>query len=405
VAAKTAEERLNFFPLRSSRSLRLIIFMSTFDTIVLGMGGMGSATLCQLAKRGLRVLGIEQFPLVHSRGSSHGHTRIIRTAYYEHPSYVPLVRRSFELWRDLERETNQELLVPSPCVTMGPLDGELVQGVMQAAREHSLSVESLSNHELMNQFPAFRIGDECTGVLEHDAGMLFVEECVRAQLDVAKQNAAEIKAECPVLDWTANDHGVTVRTKDQTFHAAKLVITAGAWATTLLRDIGVPFAVMRQTMHWFEPSNRQEFGVGRFPIFLLDTPEGAFYGMPALESRGVKVARHYGAPELAGPSDVNWEVTESDAVPVIAFLNQHIPSAIGPSTGQVCMYTLTPDRHFVIDVHPNHSNVFVAAGFSGHGFKFAPVVGEVLADLVERGSTRQDISLFRATRFTSPKGP
>jgi sarcosine oxidase len=378
--------------------------MSNYDAIVLGLGGMGSATLSQLAKRGQRVLGIEQFPLVHSRGSSHGHTRIIRTAYYEHPSYVPLVRRSFELWRELERKTNRELLVPSPCVTVGPPDGELVQGVMQAAREHYLSVESLPARELMKRFPAFRIGDEYTGVLENDAGMLFVEECVRAQLDAAKQHGAVIKADCPVLDWSADDRGVTVRTNDETFHAAKLVVTAGAWATTLLRDIGVPFAVMRQTMHWFEPASRSDFGVGRFPIFLLDTPDGAFYGMPALEPQGVKVARHYGAPEQSVPNDVNWEVTESDALPVQGFLNQHIPSAIGPSTGQVCMYTLTPDRHFVIDVHPHHSNVVVAAGFSGHGFKFAPVVGEVLADLVERGSTRHDISLFRASRFTAPKG-
>jgi len=379
--------------------------MSTFDTIVLGCGGMGSAALYQLAKRGLRVLGIEQFPLVHSRGSSHGHTRIIRTAYYEHPSYVPLVWRSFELWRDLERETNRELLVPSPCVTMGPPDGELVQGVMQAAREHNLSIESLPAQELMKRFPAFRIGDEYTGVLERDAGILFVEDCVRAQLDAAKQSGAVVKAECPVLDWHANDHGVTVRTKDETFHAAKLVVTAGAWATTLLRDIGVPFTVMRQTMHWFEPPNREAFGVGRFPIFLLDTDDGAFYGMPALEPRGVKVARHYGAPELSLPNEVNWDVTEVDAYPVRAFLARYIPLAVGPSTGQACMYTLTPDRHFVIDVHPHHANVVVAAGFSGHGFKFAPVVGEVLADLVERGSTRHDISLFRAARLTVPKGP
>lgn len=379
--------------------------MKPFDVIVLGLGGMGSAALNQLAKRGHRVLGIEQFPLVHNRGSSHGHTRIIRTAYYEHPSYVPLVRRSFELWRGLERETNRKLLVPSPCVTIGPPDGELVQGVMQAAREHNLSVDSLPAQELMKRFPAFRIGDEYAGVLECDAGMLFVEECVRAQLDVAKENGAEIRAECPVLDWSADDHGVILRTKDESFRATKLVVTAGAWATTLLRDIGVPFTVMRQTMHWFEPANRSDFGVGRFPIFLLDTPDGAFYGMPALEPRGVKAARHYGAPELSVPNDVNWDVTEADASPVRGFLKQHIPLAIGPSTGQACMYTLTPDRHFVIDVHPKFSSVVVAAGFSGHGFKFSPVVGEVLADLAETGSTRHDISLFRASRFTTPKGP
>lgn len=373
--------------------------MRSFDCIVLGLGGMGSAALCHLAQRDLRVLGIEQFPLVHSQGSSHGQTRIIRTAYYEHPSYVPLVKRSFDLWRHLESQTGTSLLTMSPCLTMGPQSGELVQGVMQSAREHDLQVELLNARDVMQRFPAFQADDEFAGVLERDSGVLAVEKCVQAHLDVAIQHGAKVQSETPVVDWSANDRGVTVRTAKETFTAKRLVITAGAWATKLLADIGVPLSVMRQTMHWFTPTLLDAFGVNRFPIFMLDTQDGAYYGLPAIDSRGVKIARHYGAPELAGPSEVNWDIAEVDGQPVRTFLERYIPTAIGPSTGQVCMYTLTPDRHFVIDRHPRFPLVAIAAGFSGHGFKFSPVVGEILADLVERGTTAHEISLFRADRF------
>jgi sarcosine oxidase len=375
--------------------------MRPFDVIVIGLGGMGSATLVALAARGIRVLGLEQFPFAHDRGSSHGQTRIIRTAYYEHPSYVPLVRRSFELWQRLESETGRSLLTASPCLNVGPPGGELLTGVQAAAVEHGLAVTSLTATEIERQFPPFRVGDEYAGLLEQDAGILAVEDCVRAHLDVAVNHGATVLAESPVREWSANDTGVTIHTATDTYHAGKLIVTAGAWATHSLADMGVPLTVMRQTMHWFRPADPAPFAVGRFPVFLLDTPGGAYYGLPAVDARGVKVARHYGAPELPGPEDVNWNVNDTDVSPVRSFLRQHLPTADGPNTGQVCQYTLTPDRHFVIDWHPRYPNVAVAAGFSGHGFKFAPVVGEILADLVETGRTIWDISLFRATRFST----
>ena len=368
---------------------------------MIGLGGMGSAALAHLAGRGLRVLGIEQFPLAHDRGSSHGQTRIIRTAYYEHPSYVPLVRRSFDLWRQLESETSRSLLTPSPCLNVGPPGGELLTGVNAAAAEHGLAVTALPALEIERRFPPFRVGDDYAGLLEQDAGILTVEDCVRAHLDVAIKNGATVLAESLVREWSSSKSGVTVRTATDTYHAATLVITAGAWATRLLADMGVPLTVMRQTMHWFRPADPGPFAVGRFPVFLLDTPGGAYYGLPAVDQRGVKVARHYGAPELPGPEGVNWAVDDNDVSPVRTFLHHHLPTANGPTTGQVCQYTLTPDRHFVIDVHPGFPNVAAAAGFSGHGFKFAPVVGEILADLVETGRTEHDIGLFRAGRFST----
>ncbi len=373
--------------------------MTTYDAIVLGVGGMGSAALFELARRGRRVLGLEQFPPVHDRGSSHGQTRIIRTAYYEHPAYVPLVRRAYERWYDLEQRTGRHLLTECDCLTVGPPGGELVEGVLRSAREHGLSVEGLTAAEVVRRFPAFRLDDSLAGVLEHGAGLLAVEECVRAHIDSAVSLGAEVRAEEPAIEWAAAGDGVEVRTAKGTYRAARLVVTAGAWATKLLAGVGVPLTVMRQVLLWFAPTDLALFRRDRFPIYLVDTPAGPFYGVPAIDPRGHKAARHYGAPELPTPDGVDRAVHESDEAPLRAFFRAHLPAADGPRTfGQVCLYTLTPNRHFVLDVHPRHPQVAVAAGFSGHGFKFASVVGEILADLAESGRTPHPIDMFRQCR-------
>jgi sarcosine oxidase len=373
----------------------------TADVIVLGLGGMGSAAAAALARRGLRVVGFEQYPLVHNRGSSHGHTRIIRTAYYEHPAYVPLVRRAFTLWHELEQRTGRHLLTPSPCLNVGAADSDVVTGVRAAATEHNLAVETLVGPELERLYPQFHVPADYVGVLEHAAGFLYVEKCVEAHLDDARDHGAELYAETPVRSWRAAGNGVVVEIDGGTVSAAKLVIAAGGWATRLLADIGVPLTVMRQVLQWFDPGPRlAEFARDRFPIFLLDTPAGSFYGLPAIDRRGVKVAQHYGAPELRSPDEIAWTPTPADTAPVNTFLREHLPTAGAHSHAEVCLYTLTPDRHFVIDRHPAHPNVAVACGFSGHGFKFAPTVGEILADLTLQGTTNHPTELFRASRFT-----
>jgi sarcosine oxidase len=377
----------------------------TFDAIVLGVGGMGSAACYELARRGRRVLGLEQFPLVHSRGSSHGHTRIIRTAYAEHPGYVPLVRRAFERWYELEQSTGRHLLTECRCLNIGPPGSELVEGVRASVREYHLGGIQVSGGEVAQFFPPFRFPPEYVGVLEQAAGFLYVEECVQAHIDAAVSLGAEIHAEEPVREWKTVGDGVEVATEKDTYRAAKLVVTAGAWATRLLADVGVPLAVMRQTLLWFDVGSRAaEFRRGKFPIFIADVPGGPFYGLPAIDPRGLKVARHYNAPELPGPEGVTWDVTDADVSAMRPLIDTYIPG-LGPFTaGQVCMYTVTPDRHFVIDVHPANPRVVVACGFSGHGFKFASIVGEVLADLAETGATRYDIALFSAKRFQGERG-
>jgi sarcosine oxidase len=372
----------------------------SFDVIVLGVGGMGSAACFELARRGQRVLGLEQFPLVHSRGSSHGQTRIIRTAYAEGPAYVPLVRRAFERWYELEQLSGRHLLTGCQCLNVGPPGSEHVEGVRASVAEHQLASSSCTSAEMRYFFPAFRWPSEYTGVLEQAAGFLYVEECVRAHIDTAVSFGAVIHGEEPVRGWKVVGGGVEVTTDKDVYRAARLVVTAGAWATKLLADIGVPLRVMRQVLTWFDVSARAElFRRDRFPIFLGDVPGGPFYGMPAIDRFGLKLARHYHAPELPDPDGVVWETTPEDERAVRTFLDQYVPG-VGPLTrAQVCMYTVTPNKHFVIDVHPLYPQVSVACGFSGHGFKFASTVGEIMADLACEGRTKHDIGMFCAGRF------
>lgn len=365
--------------------------MKPYDVVVVGLGVMGSAALAQLASRGLRVLGVEQFALGHSNGSSHGHSRIIRTAYYEDPVYVPLVRRSFELWRQLERDSNQTLLVPHPCLTIGDPAGELIQGVRRSAAEHRLAVEELSSRDIERRFPAMQIGDESrVGLWEHDAGVLLVEPCVKAFQDQARTHGAQIRAESPIGGIDSTGGGWEIRLNGRKFSTREVILTTGPWTRQALPS--APLTVMRQTVHWTDSQ-------ANLPIFLLDSPGGAYYGLPAVAGKGVKVARHYGAPEQAKPDASQHAITSDDVKPIQSFIDRHLPS-LGPVIeSRTCWYTLTPDRHFIIDRYGDHPSVIVAAGFSGHGFKFAPVVGEIVADLAMGRVPMFDLKAFSAKRF------
>jgi sarcosine oxidase len=371
-----------------------------YDVIVLGVGGMGSSALFELARRGRRVLGLERFAIGHEQGSSHGGTRIIRRAYYEHPDYVPLVRRAYEGWYDLEQRLGLRLLTECPCLSLGRVDSPLVAGVRASSERYGLPIESLSTGELRARWPTFRMENGVVGVLERSAGYLAVDECVRGYYEAALGLGARVRFQEPALEWQATGDGVEVRTERGRYTAAKLVLTAGPWSGALLAERGAMLNVMRQIVFWFGPREPSRFRRDVFPIFIADTPDGYFYGLPMIDEAGVKVAQHYGAPELPGPNAVERDVSDADEAPVRTFVQRYIPEADGPRRrASVCLYTLTPDRHFLIDRHPDHANVVLAGGFSGHGFKFAPVLGEVLADLAEEGCTRWSIEMFRLNRF------
>lgn len=370
------------------------------DIIILGLGAMGSAAAFELARRGRRVLGLEQFPLVHDRGSSHGSTRVIRKAYFEHPDYVPLLQRAYERWYDLEQRVGKHLFTECGCLSLGTPDSELIAGVRRAAAEHRLPVEDLTHAELGKRFPVFHFPADHVGVLERDAGFLYVEDCVRAHLDAARGLGAELHESESVLSWTATAAGVTVTTARGTYSAAKLVIAAGAWAAATLAALGLPLTVRRKLLFWLQTQNDAALRRDVFPVYMAETPGGFFYGFPVVDGNGHKLARHDGGDIVADPAAVERAVAPGEEADCRAFVQAHLPTANGPvRAAKVCLYTLTPDQHFILDVHPQHANVAVAAGFSGHGFKFASAVGEVLADLAEQGRSRLPIGMFGLGRF------
>ncbi|MBY0524032.1 MAG: N-methyl-L-tryptophan oxidase [Gemmataceae bacterium] len=371
-----------------------------YDVIVLGVGGMGAAAAFELARRGRRVLGLEQFSLGHDRGSSHGQTRIIRKAYFEHPNYVPLLHRAYQRWYELEQLQGRHLFTECGVLSIGTPQCELIQGVQRSAREHGLHVESIAGSDLRRRYPAFQFGDEYVGALERDAGFLYVEDCVVAYAEEARRLGAELRPFSAVTSWQATPTGVVVRTEGQEYAAQRLVITAGAWTSQVLGDLGLPLTVRRKVLHWFGTSDDRLFRRDVFPCYMVQRSGSFFYGFPVLDANGLKVARHDEGLSVADPSQLDRNVTSADEEECRGFLRQHLP-AVGGSLrfARVCMYTMTPDEHFIIDVHPAHPQVAIAAGFSGHGFKFAAVVGEILADLSDKGHSELPIGMFSIGRF------
>lgn len=371
-----------------------------WDCIVIGLGGMGSAACAALARRGLRVLGMEQHQAAHDRGSSHGETRIIRQCYFEHPDYVPLLLHAYRLWNDLEISAGRQLYFPVGLLISGKPDGEAVSGTRRAAAMHGLSLEDLSAAEAARRYPVFRLPPSHEAVFERQAGYLLVEECVRAQWEAARAAGAELHEQEPVLGWRADGSQVTVRTARGEYAADRLVVAAGAWAGKLLGDLQLPLRVSRKIAAWFPAPTTRTSPEAGVPTFYIERDERAFYGFPSLDGRTMKVAEHSGIELVSDPSTVNRTVSRPDLARVESFLKDVMPE-VGPAADRtsVCLYTLSPDHHFLIDRHPEHPNVAFAAGFSGHGFKFCPVVGEALADLAMEGRTNLPISFLGLQRL------
>lgn len=375
-----------------------------YDVIVLGLGAMGSAAAQHLAERGKRVLGIEQFTSPHDKGSSHGGSRMIRQAYFESPDYIPLVLRAYELWRKLERDTGLRLLHITGGMNIGSGDGELVKRTIAASTQHSIPFEVLEGRAITTRFPqVFPLAGD-VAVHETNAGYLFPEECIRAQLARASHAGAELKFEESVVAWSAEADRVEVRTSKGTYRAEHLVITTGPWASQALDGV-VPLRVTRQVMAWIQPKTGvTPFLPDRFPVFLLEDAGGGAhgYGFPAIDGPegGMKVAIH-GSADVCTLDTVDREIHERDLRRIVEQLRVRIPALDGEVLrAQPCMYTMSPDEHFVIGVHPQFASCSIACGFSGHGFKFANVVGEILADLAMSGSTAHPIGLFSPMRFS-----
>jgi sarcosine oxidase len=316
----------------------------SYDVVLVGLGAMGSAAAYHVARRGLRVLGLDRFAPPHEQGSSHGQTRIIREAYFEHPLYVPLVQRAYELWDELEQTTGRELLRRTGGLMIGAVDSELVQGAQRSAQIHKLDCAVLTGAEVQQRFPVLQPAEELVGVWEPRAGVLFPEACIAAHLELARQNGARFKFDEPITSWQADETGVRVTTTLHQYRARRMILTAGAWLGDLVPELALPLAVERQVLFWFQPTaSANAFHPDRCPVYIWEyEPNRHFYGFPDM-GRGVKVA---------------------------------------------------------IGFHRDYEQVLIASPCSGHGFKFSSAIGEALADLLTNGQTSFDTSLFRLGRFT-----
>ncbi|SFL36875.1 N-methyl-L-tryptophan oxidase [Geodermatophilus ruber] len=377
--------------------------MAGYDVIVIGLGGMGSAAAAHLAARGQRVLGLERFGPAHDRGSSHGGSRITRQSYFEDPAYVPLLLRAYELWDQLAADSGIDVLTRTGGIFFGPPGSVTVAGSLRASREWGLPHEVLDAAEIRRRFPTLTPGPDEIGLHETAAGFARPERTVAAHLELAGRRGAELRCFEPVVDWTTTaDGGVRVRSVAGEYTAGRLVVCPGAWAPVLLADLGLPCVVERQVMYWFQPTG----GVGpyapdRHPVYIHEAADGTqVYGFPALDGPdgGAKVA-FFRRGTRCTPETLDRQVGAEEVAVIAEHLAGVLPTLPGRFlTAATCMYTTTPDHHFVIAVHPGAPQVSVACGFSGHGFKFVPVVGEILADLATEGATAHPIDLFDPRR-------
>jgi sarcosine oxidase len=377
-----------------------------FDAIVLGVGGMGSSAVFHLARRGKRVLGLERFDVLHPFGSSHGLNRIIRLAYSEHPSYVPLLGRAYELWHELEELDGRQLLFTTGNLEGGLPDGDVIEGAVVAAELHDLPHEVLSGAEVNRRWPAYRLPDAFRVLFQPDGGFVASEDCILAHVRGALANGAEIHWREGVLEWGPSaEGGVWVQTDRGRHEADRLVISAGAWAGRLVPGLAELAVPERQVLAWLQPTRPELFALGAMPVFLLQVEEGRYYGFPEWGIPGFKFGRYHHLEERVDPDAMDREPNDRDEDILRAFARRYFPDGEGPTVAlKACLFTNTPDEHFILDMHPDFPQVAVAAGFSGHGYKFCSVVGQIMADLIEGRETGFDLDLFRWDRFSAQRG-
>jgi len=377
--------------------------MKTFDVIVVGLGAMGTAVTYALASHGFKVLGLERFVLNHTNGSSHGGSRIIRTAVFPQPFQVPLVQRAFALWSKIENESERKLLKTTGALLFGLPDSPLITGCLDSSRRYGLPYDIFTGTEVTSRFPVFQLDQGELAFYEKQAGILFPEECIRAEASLAVSHGALLQFNEPVARWNADGSRVEVRTSKATYEAKSVVIATGAWLGTMVPELRLPLQVERQIAFWFAPQkNHGLFASNMMPVFDWQTKDHFYYGVPDIGS-GVKVAIHHDG-EATSPDQIRREVTEEDQRPVREFLKRHIPSLDDiPVSSGTCMYTNTPDDDFIIDSHPHYPNVVIVSACSGHGFKFSIAIGEVVQQMIQCGKAEIDTSTFKIRRFDATK--
>jgi len=385
-----------------------MVDVTSYDVIVIGVGSMGSATCYYLAKRGYKVLGLEQFDISHEFGSHAGQSRIIRKAYFEHPDYVPLLEKAYDSWKQLEQETGEQLYFKTGLLYAGTSNNEIIKGVKLAASLYNIELEKLDSKDVADRFSQFNFPKTFDVLFEPEAGFLPPEKAIRFYASQATKNGATIHSNEKVIAWEKKGSGVTVKTDKQTYQCNKLIITAGAWAGKMIPGFADKINVTRQFVAWIKTKNDDQFKLNRFPCWMIgdDDKHGCYYGFPLLDTKkfgepaGLKLAHHY-PRDITDPDKVNRQTTENDIENLKYCLNKYLPGVFeSVLSTKICLYANSPDENFIIDKLPGYEeNVSIACGFSGHGFKFASVVGEILADFAIEGKTELPIEFLNAKRF------
>jgi len=381
---------------------------NSFDVIVIGVGSMGSATCYFLAKRGYKVLGLEQFDISHEFGSHAGQSRIIRKAYFEHPDYVPLLEKAYKNWNDLEQETGEELYFKTGLLYAGTSNNEMIKGVKQSAALYNIELELLNNADTVKRFPQFLFPRNFEILFEPEAGFLPPERSIRLYASQAKKNGATINTNEKVIGWKKDGTNIVVKTDKNSYQCNKLIITTGAWAGKMIPGFSDKIKVTRQFVAWIKTKDDIQFALNNFPCWMVsdDEKHGCYYGFPLLDTKkfgepaGLKLAHHF-PKEVTDPDKVDRQTTENDIQNLKYCLDKYLPGVFDSILStKICLYANSPDENFIIDKLPGYEeNVSIACGFSGHGFKFSSVVGEILADLAIEGRSDLPIEFLNANRF------
>ncbi|MGE7903142.1 N-methyl-L-tryptophan oxidase [Peribacillus sp. NPDC094092] len=372
-----------------------------YDVIVIGAGSMGMSSGYYLSKKGQKVLLLDSFAPPHNKGSHHGETRIIRHAYGEGREYVSLALKAQKLWGELERNSGGQLFLPTGVLNAGSENSTFIKQVKAGSKEYGLPMEILDSQEIHDRWPGITLPEDYIGCYESTSGVLKSEECIRAYQQLAKSNGADIIVNSEAREIVVHGDGVTVKTDERTFHSESLVVAVGAWAPKILAmlDLNLPLEPLRKTFAWFH-ANEKLYNHNDFPAFSFDTSVGTYYGFPSINGSGLKIGRHDGGNRINPDGCIEgFGELDDDEGDLVKFLREYMPSDQKLKYGKTCIYTMTPDEHFIVDKHPYYPHIAIAAGFSGHGFKFSSVIGEILSDLIISGTSKEDISLFSINRF------
>jgi len=374
---------------------------TTFDAVVLGLGANGSSAIYHLSKTGYNILGIDQFTPPHSHGSSHGQSRIIRSAYHENPLYVPFVKEAYNLWYEIEKKSCKKLLLKTGGIILGGEDSAVIRGAKLSAETHEVSNEYLDNNFIKNNFLALKPSNDTIAVFDKDAGILFPEECIKAYLGEAQKNGALLHYNERVIRIIPDENSIKIITDKNTYQAAKLIISAGAWLNGLMPELHLPLTIERQVLYWLKNKNKEKqqyFSPDNLPVYIWEyLPGQIFYGFPDLGD-GIKIAFYHGG-ETVSPETLTPYVSEQEINSMIEVAEKYLDIETMFNYSATCMYTNTPDQNFIIDSHPQNENIIIASPCSGHGFKFSSLTGKILCDMATGKPVSFDVSPFSISRF------